>query len=417
LTVPKNRKVRTIPPHACRCSSSGFCRLPRREYKKLIHASQPKFDLILKIVDLNNIPLVVGTAFVKWHLPSSTAAEHRGRTERSPITDHKCTWDYTKELAIRMTIDKSLLLSETEIHFEILQEYSEGARHGRVVLGQVKLNLAEYADRSHLDNESTLLDPDDEGITRRYLMQQSKINSTLKIGIQLKQLDGDTNFTTPPLKTAMVFGGIAGIVSAEAGTEDNEGMGHVPTITSKTRELSELQDIYRRTLAATWACQAGELPPDKLIEDLFSGGDGGRMQPPQPAPASRWRRAPAVQHTRDGSDGTSSDTESRRTVTPTHHPNSMADSEVFGPAHRRASRNPSVDEGFTMTGPLGHHSHVGSISSRGSIDQQTQQDNGRRRANSNYMEYSEFKLRDHLMSWSVDPTHVQETISTALRAP
>jgi hypothetical protein len=414
LTVPKNRKVRTISlmsaaPHPL--ASAGF--LSMNTYEKLIRASQPKFDL-------NNIPLVVGTAFVKWHLPSSTAAEHRGRTERAPITDHRCIWDYTKELTIRMTIDKSLLLSETEIHFEILQEYSEGARDGRVVLGQVKLNLAEYADRSHLDNDSAALDPDDEGITRRYLMQQSKINSTLKIGIQLKQLDGDTNFTTPHLKSAMVFGGIAGIVSAEAGIEDNEGMGHMPTITSKTRELSELQDIYRRTLAATWACQAGELPPDKLIEDLFSGGDGGRMQPPQPNPTSRWRRGATEivrPHSRDASGGSSSDTESRRTVTPTHHtPNSTIDSEIFGPAHRRSLRNPSVDDSFTMTGSAGHHSHVGSISGRGSIDQQIQQDHGRRRTNSNYKEYSEFQLRENLMSWSVDPSHVQETVSTALKA-
>jgi hypothetical protein len=328
-----------------------------------------------------------------------------------------------------MTIDKNLLLCETEIHFEILQEYSEGARHGRVVLGQVKLNLAEYADRSHLDDERTALDPDDEGITRRYLMQQSKINSTLKVGIQLKQLDGDTNFTTPPLKSAMVFGGIAGIVSAEATADDNDGMGHIPTITSKTRELSELQDIYRRTLAATWACQAGELPPDKLIEDLFSGGDGGRMQPPQPAPTSRWRRG-AVNHarhdnSRDGSGGSSSDTESRRTVTPTHHtPSSTTDSEIFGPAHRRPSRNPTGEDSFMLGGPgpslgvTGHHS-----SGRGSIDQQIQiqqsQTQNRRRTHSHsrhHKEYSEFALREDLRSWSVDPKHGHDTITTALKA-
>ena len=325
-----------------------------------------------------------------------------------------------------MTIDKSSLLQETEIDFEILQEYSEGARHGRVVLGQVKLNLAEYADRSHLEHER-VLDPEDDGITRRYLMQNSKINSTLKVGIQLRQLEGDTNFTTPPLKSAMVFGGIAGIVSAEAGTEDNDGMSHIPTITSKTRELSELQDIYRRTLAATWACQAGELPPDKLVEDLFSGGDGGRMQPPQPTPTSRWRRG-AVNHghtqNRDESAGSSSDAESRRTVTPSHlTPSSAADSEIFGrpiQARRRSVRNGSVDESLGVTGQAAHHhTHIASISGRGSIDQQAQhasRDHGRRRTNSNYREYSEFVLREDLRSWSVDVTHMKrpETISSAL---
>jgi hypothetical protein len=284
-----------------------------------------------------------------------------------------------------MTIDKTLLLQETEIHFEILQEYSEDARHGRVVLGQVKLNLAEYAGSTHLEDDASR-DPDDEGITRRYLMQNSKINSTLKIGIALKQLEGDTNFTTPPLKTAMVFGGIAGIVSADAVTDDLNG--NIPTITSKTRELSELQDIYRRTLAATWACQAGELPPDKLIEDLFSGGDGGHMRPPEPPVKSGWRRRHAKGHGQEESAESGSDADSRRTVTPPHSTPSGQD-DVFRPAHPR-------------------HSHVGGISGRASIDQQMQSARERRpRVNSNYREYSDFLLRENLQSWSVDVRNEQ----------
>lgn len=37
---------------------------------------------------------------------------------------------------------------------------------------------------------------DEEGIVRRYLMQDSKINSTLRIGIAIRQVEGDRNFTT-----------------------------------------------------------------------------------------------------------------------------------------------------------------------------------------------------------------------------
>ena len=65
-----------------------------------------------------------------------------------------------------------MLLQDSEIHFEILQEYSAGARGERILLGIVKLNLAEYVEGS---------EEGDEGITRRYLMQESKINSTLKV--------------------------------------------------------------------------------------------------------------------------------------------------------------------------------------------------------------------------------------------
>lgn len=62
------------------------------------------------------------------------------------------------------------MLQESEIHLEVLQEYSPGTRAERIVLGNVKLNLAEFVGGSD----------DGEAVTRRYLMQESKINSTLK---------------------------------------------------------------------------------------------------------------------------------------------------------------------------------------------------------------------------------------------
>lgn len=55
-----------------------------------------------------------------------------------------------------------------------------------MTLGNIKLNLAEYVDKSD----------DDQGIIRRYLMQDSKINSTLKVGILMRQMDGEKNFIT-----------------------------------------------------------------------------------------------------------------------------------------------------------------------------------------------------------------------------
>lgn len=64
------------------------------------------------------------------------------------------------------------MLQESEIHFEVLQEYSPGTRAERIVLGNVKLNLAEFVGGS---------DDGEDAVTRRYLMQESKINSTLKV--------------------------------------------------------------------------------------------------------------------------------------------------------------------------------------------------------------------------------------------
>lgn len=64
-----------------------------------------------------------------------------------------------------MTIGRNGMLQEQLLIFEVCQEYA-GARE-RIALGTVQLNLAEYT-QVHRD-------------TRRYLMQDSKINSTLKV--------------------------------------------------------------------------------------------------------------------------------------------------------------------------------------------------------------------------------------------
>ena len=79
---------------------------------------------------------------------------------------------------MRLIIDKSGVLQDTEIHFEVIQEYGSGSRE-RIVLGSVRLNLAEYCWGS---NEGPAESEGGEGgIMRRYLMQDSKINSTLKV--------------------------------------------------------------------------------------------------------------------------------------------------------------------------------------------------------------------------------------------
>lgn len=90
----------------------------------------------------------------------------------------------------------------------------------------------------------------------------------------MKHIEGDRNYIAPPLKTAPVFGGIAGIMAQEAPEGSLEDVGHMPSLSSKSRDAGEMQDMYRRTLAASWVAQPGELKADDCIEDIFSGGDG-----------------------------------------------------------------------------------------------------------------------------------------------
>ncbi|KAL4769329.1 N-terminal C2 in EEIG1 and EHBP1 proteins-domain-containing protein [Aspergillus nidulans var. acristatus] len=223
---------------------------------------RPRFELILRIIDLNNIPLVSGTAYIKWRLPSANANDHHGVTDKALILDHKASWNYEKALQVRITIDRDQTLHECEIQFDVVQEFLSGGHAEKNLLGRVKLNLAEYVDKSD----------DDQGIIRRYLLQDSKINSTLKIGIALQQVEGDRNFTTPPLRSAMAFGGIAGVVASEQAEADDSGQ--LPLMNTQSREVADLQEMYRRTLAASWTSRADDIPADKLIEGLFSGSYG-----------------------------------------------------------------------------------------------------------------------------------------------
>jgi hypothetical protein len=275
------------------------------------------------------VPLVSGGSFVKWHLPHSIHGEHRGRTQKCPILNHRVEYHYSKIISVRIAIDRNGSLSECPIEFEVLQEFSSGngnssSRDEKITLGTVRLNLSEYVEESEgilrdggvataikeasipsghrrkrtpqsinttaeaqdtspgshaseAEEESPIAEVQD-GVVRRYLMQDSKINSTLRISILMVQVDGERNYVAPAPKTAAVFGSIAGFVASDVFEPVDTGPktpGHVPSsFTGKSRDVFELQDMYRRALAASWASQPGELPADQCIEDIFAGGEG-----------------------------------------------------------------------------------------------------------------------------------------------
>lgn len=320
------------------------------------------------------MPLVNGASHIKWHLPHSIHGEHRGRTSKSPIANHRVEYNYNKLIPVRIAIDKNNSLSECLVEFEVIQEFPPvhggpsvaGSRDEKITLGRLTLNLAEYVEESesilrdnhgfrmrgpsglgggsgaqatqhqqqqqqqaaHARKQSTTSEttsspkstrksldvrkstdqaqqnqaptsaqPEDlveEGIIRRYLLTDAKINSTLKISLLVVQIDGERTFTAPPLKTAAVFGGIGGMAGSSSSThpaaedfgqhfqdahpeQDSANLNAQFTTSNAAgsgRDLYEGQDMYRRALAASWACQPGELPPDECIEDIFQGGDG-----------------------------------------------------------------------------------------------------------------------------------------------
>lgn len=88
------------------------------------------------------------------------------------IKDHKAIYDYEYHTAVRMVVDKNYNLQESPMQLEVFHEVLLRGKEEKSLLGFVKVNLAEYVEPS-AQNE--------EGVARRHLLQESKINSTLKV--------------------------------------------------------------------------------------------------------------------------------------------------------------------------------------------------------------------------------------------
>ncbi len=206
-----------------------------------------------------------------------------------------------------------------------------------------------------------------------------------------------TNVSSPPLRTAPVFGGIAGIVAGEPGDPDDNG--HIPSITSKTREIGELQDMYRRTLAASWACRAGELPPQELIENLFAGGTGWRADVVEISAADfRAEQAAKEKAQSELADDSGSISDASSKLTARHRSAPLRPRTPTG----RHSRHSSV----ASVGGNDASSPMSTVSGRRSISQQVKESEKekRRRRRGGFRpveEITEFDVRDDLKPWQI----------------
>ena len=188
----------------------------------------------------------------------------------------------------------------------------------------------------------------------------------------MRQVEGDRNFVAPPLKSAPVFGGIAGIMTSEQG--DGEDGSNMPSMSSKAQEIGKLQDMYRQNLAASWAVQAGELPPDKCIEDIFAGGDGW----------GDWNASMLTGNTKDDD----SDVDRGGGSARGHHQRSSSGS-TLKPSQRHHVKQDSGGPPAVVSG-------------RTSIEQQVQANGGMKKlVTTRKFEIDEFAEREDLRSWEI----------------
>jgi hypothetical protein len=203
-------------------------------------------------------------------------------------------------------------------------------------------------------------------------------------------VEARANGYSPPLRTAPVFTGIAGLMTGDQ--VDSEEVGSMPAVTSKTREAGdELKELYRRTLAAGWTCQPGELSADKCIEDIFAGGDGWGEATGERRPITQLgKHAPEDL-------GSLSDSSARH-FSGTRRNNWQSFFRSSRQDMKRASR-----ESLGKREDRPRHVSTGGVRGRGSFEQQAHQlTSDAERGNSRPPhELDEFDLRDDLRSWKI----------------
>lgn len=172
-------------------------------------------------------------------------------------------------------------------------------------------------------------------------------------------------------------------MTAEQGEPDD--MGHMPSMSKKAREIGKLQDMYRRTLAASWAAQAGELPADKCIENIFAGGDGWSGEKEAGASPGLKQSGYSTEENESGGD---------RKVTNRRHHRKMSS---YGGS---TAKKPSASSHHTRNRSKGEDRGV---SGRTSIEQQVRSSSAetRRSGFGHSHEVDEFVAREDLKSWVI----------------
>lgn len=152
----------------------------------------------------------------------------------------------------------------------------------------------------------------------------------------------------------------------------------MPSLSTKSKEHHEYQDMYRRNLAAFWTAQPGELRADECVEDIFAGGDG-------------WAKHDDPHHPAANRPSTSTNSTVRRS-------HDAPASSTFGgttgsspaPSSRYQSRSYNTPSSSGVSGRASLEQHANNMKAEAEASQN----------NRNY-EVDEFDIREDLRSWKV----------------
>lgn len=217
-----------------------------------------RFETLLQIESLNNLPLSNGRVTVKWHLHDSHKPTSRGKTKAAKVTDHRATFEYSAVCSSKLSISsKTNKLRPSQIIFNVSWDHSDTSNS--VSLGTLEIDLSQHV----------INDGDEESENRAhphtYLLQKSKLNCGLRLSLRLRQLAGPTDYVIPEFVPPKVFSEITGVIHTEKG---HKGL--------QDANVDKLAEILtgNGSFELSWSSKPGYYNPRKTIDDIFMGGDG-----------------------------------------------------------------------------------------------------------------------------------------------
>jgi hypothetical protein len=134
-----------------------------------------KFQIVLKIHDLSNLPYLSGLYYSKFKL---------GRIKKSTlkvaVKNHIVIWNQEFVLETSINVGRDGVLQNSDLNISIKQSLVEGNTEK---IGIVCLNLSEFAGQRM--------------VTKRVLLRDSNVNCILRITVDMKLLKGDPGFLVP----------------------------------------------------------------------------------------------------------------------------------------------------------------------------------------------------------------------------
>ncbi|CAA19306.1 cortical variant C2 domain protein, human FAM102A and FAM102B ortholog, implicated in signalling or endocytosis [Schizosaccharomyces pombe] len=230
-------------------------------------ARRPTFELHLRIHDVVNIPLITGVIFVKWNIEGIHSRHANDQTEAEPVLEHRVTWEYETCVSVRMIIDNDNLLKDKFLILQVLCDSHTDS--GVIRLGILKINLTEYV---YVGQD-----------TRKYLLADSKINATIRIGISLKQTSGNKDFrVSKTLGKPQVFSGLTGLLTdgKELKRRDDEVYTSTGLASAWAEKmLHSIKDFNQKTTVFHMHTRNNKYDTREIVDDIFFGGTGWAEPP------------------------------------------------------------------------------------------------------------------------------------------